>query len=350
MFEWMAQEEELSAAALTVRAQMVSPNDDGALLWDAFMPRENVDSVRFSEITTVDFRPVADRREWNQRGRAIPLMTPDLRDMELVPIEATFTIGEREIQTLEERTFGNQALFREIVGPSIPARTDQLVEADYRRIEVDTFQAWANRRVVAKDPQTGREFTMEYPFAAERYPTAPTPWSDGSVNAFDALLEFLEMAVDYVGPWQGVMLRMATYRAIKADAPNPLGLSQVRPSRRQIEEMIEDQFGYPFQFYINESTADVFDDGGKATTRTKVWPEHKVAVVPQGERVGRTVFAPVARAFEIARSSPDAGIDVRGVTVYTEQSNGGRMLTVEAQVNAAPVPDENLMFVIDAGV
>lgn len=349
MFEWMAQEETLSAAALTVRAQTISPNDDGTLLYDAFMPRQDVDSVRLHDITTVDFRPVADRREWGQRGRAIPLATPDLRDIEMIPIESFFTIGEREIQTLEERTLGNQALFREIVGPMIPERTDKLVEANYRRVEVDVFSAWATRTVTAVDPQSGRKVSVEFPFSDERYLTADEPWSDASVNAYDQLLAFLEYAIDMVGPYEGVMIRLGLLKTILADAPHPLGLDNVRVSRRDLESMIEDHFGLPFRFYVNESTVDVFEGGGKKTVRTKVWPENVLAVVPQGERVGYTAFAPVARAFALAREAPDAGIDVRGMTVFTETANGGRQLTVEAQGNIFPVPDESRMCVIDAG-
>ena len=60
-FAWMAQVAALSPAALTVRAQTISPNDNGRLLWDLFFPRVNVDSVRLSEINTLDDRPAADR-------------------------------------------------------------------------------------------------------------------------------------------------------------------------------------------------------------------------------------------------------------------------------------------------
>src|SRR6478752_6471360 len=139
MFAWIEQDRELSAAALTVRAQAISPNDTGRLLWDAFMPRRDVNSVRLRSISQIDFRPVSDRREWGARGRLIPLRTPNIDELEMVPIEAYFTLGEREIQELEERTNGNQTIFREIVGVDIPSRIDGLAQANYRRIEVDVF-------------------------------------------------------------------------------------------------------------------------------------------------------------------------------------------------------------------
>ena len=92
--------EELSPAALTVTAQTISPNDQGRLRWDVFFPRQDVDSVDLHEVTTLDFRPVSDRREWNSPGRLIPDKTPDLRDISIVPVEVrtwtltvTFPVG-----------------------------------------------------------------------------------------------------------------------------------------------------------------------------------------------------------------------------------------------------------------
>jgi hypothetical protein len=36
---------------------------------------KNVDSVDLDDVTTLDYRPASDRREWNQRGRLIPVKT-----------------------------------------------------------------------------------------------------------------------------------------------------------------------------------------------------------------------------------------------------------------------------------
>jgi len=41
---------------------------------------------------------------------------------------------------------------------------------------------------------------------------------------------------------------------------------------------------------------------------------------------------------------------VRGVTVYYDESSMGRRLDIEAQLNAAPIPDESRVDVIDVGV
>lgn len=349
MFNWIEQERELTPAALTVRAQAISPNDNGRLLWDAFMPRRDVNSVRLRSISQVDFRPVADRREWGARGRLIPLRTPNVDELEMVPIESYFTLGEREIQELEERTLGNQELFRQLVGVDIPPRTDGLAMANYRRIEVDVFSAWSLNQIVAKNPQTGQVNTFDFNFAAERYQTAGTTWTGGGGGtAFNEFLAWLQDGYELTGGGQGVMLRQAMLNAIKSSAPVPVGALPLTTG--QLAERIQDELGTAFTWYVNEGTVDVFDDGGTATTRVKLWPQGRIAIVPVGEQVGSTAFAPVARAFEIARGAQQAGIDVRGMTAYHEIANAGRQLTVEVQGNALPLPEERLVAVMDSGI
>src|SRR4026207_1912164 len=140
----MAQVAALSPAALTVQAQTLSPNDNGRLLWDLFFPRVNVDSVPPSQTNTLDERPAADRREWNARGRLIPVLTPAQRKLEMVPIESYDKIDELEMQYLMEGTFGaNQAIIEQVIGTRLPARTDRLALACYRRLELDAMSAWA---------------------------------------------------------------------------------------------------------------------------------------------------------------------------------------------------------------
>jgi hypothetical protein len=351
-FSWLAQEKKLTNAALTVRAQQISPNDEGRLLWDAFFPRRNVDSVKIGDImNTVDFRPVADRREWNARGREIPMRTPTSGRLEMIPIESWFKVAEREIQELEERTLGNEGIFRQIIGASIPDRTDSLAQANYRRIEVDAFTAWALGQVTVMDPVRGSTATVSYGFNAARYEVAGTAWNNGGVNAYNLFLQWLARAVDLVGPIQGVMLRLATLNEIKNDAPNPFSnVAGITLTRAQLEQRIQDELGSSFAFFVNENTQDIFTDGGLDTVRTKVWPTGVIAAVPAGDVVGYTAFAPVARAFEVSRATPEAEIDVRGQTVYIETGNNGRDLTTECQVNAFTVPNENLIATVNAGV
>lgn len=347
-FTWLAEARELQPAALTVRAQTISPNDTGRLFWDAFFPRVPANSVRLDDILTLDYRPVADRREWNLRGRYIPMQTPPRRTIEMVPIEAYDKIAEREMQMLMERSFGNDEIIRRIIGASIPQRTDKLVQADYRRIEVDAFSAWALGQITVMDPGTGQSQTVSLEFDTARYDTAATAWNDGGVNGWDEFIAWLEDGIDSIGPIAGAVMRLATFKAIQADAPQ--GVNAVVLTREQVRQRVEDELGAAFTFYILEHHVDVFDDAGIAHTATKVWPAQQVAAVPVGERVGNTHFAPVARAMELSAQVPEAGIDVRGVTVYHETENGGRALAIEAQVNALPLPDEQKLWVIDAGV
>jgi hypothetical protein len=346
VFAWIEQERELSAAALTVRAQAVSPNDNGRLLWDAFFPRRDVDSVNLRTISTIDFRPAADRREWQARGRLIPLRTPNVDELEMVPIESYFTLGEREIQDLMERTLGNESIFRQIVGANYAPRVDGLASANYRRVEVDVFSSWALGQVVARNPQNGTTNTFDFGYAAERYQTAGVAWTGGdSGTAFDNLMAWLADAIQLVGSIQGVMLRQSTLNAIRTSAPVPVGAMPW--TVRGLTERIQDELGTGFSFYVNEGTVDVFNGASSATTRAKLWPAGRIAVVPSGEQVGYTAFAPVARAFELAGNAPQAGINVRGNTVYHEFANGGRQVTTECQLNAMPIPEERLTAVMD---
>lgn len=348
-FAWMAQVAALSPAALTVQAQTLSPNDQGQLLWDLFFPRVNVNSVRLSEINTLDDRPAADRREWNARGRLIPVLTPAQRKLEMVPIEAYDKIDELEMQYLMEGTFGaNQAIIEQQIGVRLPARTDRLALATYRRLELDAMSAWSTGTIVQRNPQNATQtFTVSFGFAGARLATASPTWV-AATSAYDAFLSWYEAGIEASGPGEGAMMRLATYREILADSPDLPG--GVKMTRSQLTDRIQQDLGSPFRFVINENSLDVFDDGGTAVTRTKVWPAEQVAFIPAGMAVGKAAFAPVTRAMEMSAQVPEAGIDVNGVTVYHDADNGGRELEIDAQLNAMPVPDESKVWVVDAGV
>jgi hypothetical protein len=335
--------EELSPASLTVVAQTISRNNTGRLRWPIFFPRQDVDSIDLREVTTIDFRPVSDRREWNSRGRLIPDITPPLRELSMIPVEGYYKWDEYEIQKLSERANANSEVINQILGRSIPGKVAQIVQANDRRIEVDAFTAWATGTNVAKNPQTGTTHTVSFQFPGDRLTTAAVAWDDNSVNAYDLLISFLEDAQDKIGPVVGVVLRTALHRAIHADAPNgPLGT--IIP-RGRIAEQVSDDLGIPFNFFLFDDTLDVFNDGGISYTSTNVWPAGYIAAVPSGGAVGRTVFAPVVRAMEIARASGNPGIDQRGQTVYYEESVMGRDLTVEVQVNPFTIPNEQKLRV-----
>ena len=99
-FSWLASEDALSNEALTVVAQTIDPTDRGRIRHDIYFPRRDVESVKLTEISDVDFRPASDRREWNQRGRKGHIPTPSIKELEMVPIEATFAIDEYEQQPI----------------------------------------------------------------------------------------------------------------------------------------------------------------------------------------------------------------------------------------------------------
>lgn len=335
--------EELSPASLTVVAQTISANNTGRLRWPLFFPRRNVDSVDLREVTTTDFRPVSDRREWNSRGRLISTVAPPTRELSMIPVEGYYKWDEYEINKLSAQAAGNSEVINQIIGRSIPSKVAQIVEANDRRIEVDAFTAWATGTNVAKNPQTGTTHTVSFGFPSDRLTTAGTAWDDAGQNAYDLLISFLEDAQDKIGPVVGVVLRTALHRVIHADAPNgPLGT--IIP-RGRLAESVSDDLGIPFTFFLFDDTADVYVDGGTTTTPTNIWPAGYIAAVPAGGTVGSTVFAPVIRAQDVAQRSGTPGIDQRGQTVFYEESVMGRDLTVEVQVNPFTVPNEQKLRV-----
>ncbi len=353
MYSWLDQEAALTNAALTVRAQTRSAIDLGAFYHPLLFPRVDSRSVKLSDITTLDLRPAADRREWNTRGRHIPLVTPPSRDVELIPIESYFKVEEREMQRLMEGTIGNEDIFRAIVGPEIPKRTDGLVMANLRRIEIDAMTAWATGTVVVRNPQgSGADKTVSLAFANDRYVT-PTPWT-ATPSTGTAWAQFLEETYNAqvkIGPVKGAVMRLSTLRALQYTAPLATGSGQSYPlSRQEIQNRLSAEFGGPFTLITVEDTHEVFTDGGDARTSVKVWPAGTVAWIPSSGIIGSTFYAPVARAYAMASANPGAQIDVNGMTVVKEVGNGGRDLTVECQVNALALPNEQAIYVVYAAV
>lgn len=338
--------EGLRAIDRTVSAQLVTPNDVGDLTYPTFFPRQDVRSVKIGEIAIGNFRPVASRREWNAPGRAIPLKTPSTRDVEIIPVEAYFTLGEREMQTLVEQTDNNQQLILGRMGADLPGRTDGLAASDLNRIELDSTTLWATGSLVQDDPQTGRTFTTSFGFPAAKISTVSTAWTSGTAYAnFMAWLADGEASIGSIG---GVRLRQATYNAIEAGAPNLL--NGYRPTMRDIQSRITDMRGRPFAFFIDEGTLDVPVDGGIDFVNTKRWLTGRIAAIPASGTVGRTCFAPVVRAAELDRNFPGAGIDRNGVTIYYTSLNEGKGAKVSAQVNALSIPSEDNLWVINAGI
>lgn len=347
MFHWLTTYERLSPAALTVRAQAVSVSDIGRLRHPQLFPRMDTDSIKLSDITIPDFRPVSDRRAWNGKGRQLTLKTGPERGYEIVPVEGYFVIDEYEMQRLAERNGGQEDLVRRALGVTIEQRVEMLPAANLRRIEIEAMEAWSRGQITVRNPEDNTTRVVSLGYAAGRYQTAATAWN-GAVNAYDELIAWLRDAQDSIGPIEGVALRRATLTEIEKDAPvSALGYKMLES---EIASRIGQVLSTPFRFEIVEDTFDVYSAAGGATTRTKVWPVGRVAVIPAGGRVGHTFYAPVLRAAQLASALPSAQIDVRGTTVFYHLQNDGRELKVEGQVNPLPIPEEQLTFVIDAGI
>lgn len=347
--------EGLGSAPLTVQAQALSVDDldpAGQLIHPVFFPYADAPSVKLRRVFELDKRYAAVRREWNTRGKTIPTDTPDIDDLEMVPIESNFTIGEQEIQAILEATGEVGDTYKRVLGKDIPSRVNSLVLANLRRVELDAMEAWSKGTITAKSPVHSTTATLTIGIDAGRIQTAGTAWDDGGTNAYNDLMSWLADGESTMGAIGGVHLRRATFNAIQADAPNPIpgAASALKPSRRLIEQVIADELGHDFRFVINERAVDVFTDGGSAHTRTNIWPAQYVAAIPANAPIGRTYRAPNLRAAELAAQFPDAGIDVNGMSVYNFGENGDRSATVECQANWLPLPEERFVWTIDAGV
>lgn len=346
---WWQTEKTISPVAMTVLAQSIDPTNRDELDWDVFFPRQNVGSVDLQSITATENRFVSDRREWGARGRRIPELTPVVRPVSIIPVEANKAINEYEMQKLSEAAGTNQEIFRRMAEISIPDRVRNCVRANYRRIQVDCFTAWSTGIITQKNPETGTTYAATQLSDATRYLTAATAWNDASVNAYDLFLAWVSAAQVKVGTVVGAITKLAVYNAILTDAPD-LG-NGVLMTRGQLEQRIEADLGFPFRFVLNDKTGEVFTDGGTATTTTQYWPAGRIAAIPAGGQVGYTAFAPVKRAQDlVSQVGPAPGIDVNGMVVYYEESNGGRELDIEVQCNPLPVLDANKIYSTATGV
>ncbi len=346
---WWQTEKTISPVAMTVMAQSIDPTNRDELDWDVFFPRQNVGSVDLQSITATENRFVADRREWGARGRRIPELTPVVKPVSIIPVESNKAINEYEMQKLSEAAGTNQEQFRRMAGVSIPARVEACVRANYRRIQVDCYTAWATGIITQKNPETGVTYAATQLSDATRYLTAGTAWNDASVNAYDLFLAWVTAAQTKIGTVVGAITKLNVYNAILTDAPDMA--NGVLMTRGSLEQRIEADLGFPFRFVLNDKTAEVFTDGGTATTTTQYWPAGRIAAIPAGGTIGYTAFAPVRRAQDlVSQVGPAPGIDVNGMTVYYEESNGGRELDVECQCNAIPVLDPNRVYSTATGI
>lgn len=351
MQTWMDTVEELSNPALTVEAQTAPLPQRETFLGDALFPPpdEPINSVEVRGVTVRAIRPVSERREWNAPGVTIEKPAPEEFAMTIIPIEGRDAIDELEYQRLmETATTDGARRLRELLIAEIPSRIRHLAVANKRRLEIDRYNAWLEGVIRQRNPQhRSQEISVEFPWADERIEEAATAWDDAGVDAYEEALAFIKAGADEIGALEGVMLRAPLLEVIRADAPTVNGKRLTIP---ELEAEIASEIGQEFRFILNRAWVE------PQGVKTFLFPVSKFALVPAGGAVGKTLYAPVARAVEAFQTLATLGgddegvIDVRGQAAYRETSNGGRHTSLEVQWNAAPLPDENLVRVIDTGV
>lgn len=340
---WFDTIEEISNPALTVEAQTVPLPQQETFLQDDLMPRDDVDDTEIRGATVRAIRPTSGRREWNAPGVTVEKPVAETFQMNILPIEGRDQIDEQEYDKLQRATLrGGEERLRELLVADIPSRVRHIALANIRTLEQDTYISWLYGEIRQFNPQNrAQTIAAEFPWKDERIQTAGTAWNDGTVNAYNEFMAFLKEGQEEIGAIDGVMLRAALLAVIRADAPtvNGKALNLV-----ELEAEIQAEIGQEFTFIVNRAWIE------PRGVKTFLFPVSRVALVPAGGAVGRRLFAPVGRAIDADLAVPDAEIDVRGQGAFRETSNGGRHWAMQVQLNAAPYPDKNLVWVADTGV
>ncbi len=344
---WIEFIDDLTAADLTVRAQAIDPTDRGILKWETFFPRVDVPSTELADVMTLDDRFVSDRREWDAQGRQIPIRVPDLRKLDFTPIQAYQSIGEKEMQRLALGLNANQNAVAQIIGFSIPDRVESMARSNYRRLELDMVSAWTSGKVVQVNPETGATYDISFGFDSGRIQTVGTPYTDASVNGYNEFTAAMVAAQSAMGSIAGVVMTRPVLNAILLDSPTNT-ISGRRLRLAELADDVQQDLGTAFTIGLWEDSLDVFRDGGQnSAARTKVFPAGTLAAIPAGAAIGKSAFAPVIRADDLApNSDAPEGVDANGQRVYYISKNEGMQLKPTVQLNAFPVPDEENVFVL----
>jgi hypothetical protein len=312
MFDIISQLDALNGPALTIRAQALSELDppDVELTWRGIAPRRDVDSVFLGEIFEVDHRPVAERREWDARGKFIPVKSPRILQWSMLPISSYFHLSEYEMQRMLEQHRDNQERFLLAARARVTDRADTHAIAANLRVEVDFYNAWLNNQVDVMNPTDGSRRTVAINLNGARYPTED--WLNN--NAWEAFVNAAKDARNLVGPLAGCVMRTATLEKIQQDAPQPLA---VRLTMTELEQRIQQELGTGFTIREDERTVDIFDDTGVSTTRTNIFTAQKVAFVPRSNnsQIGWTYFTPNVLAMDLDPNIPDNTFDLRGARI-----------------------------------
>lgn len=336
----------LSPANLTVFQAARLADNPLDLRYRAIFPRVNTASIRLSSITTVDFRPVGGRREWNAQGREVPENLGPTSELEMVPINFTKHIDERMMQLFGES--GVQELMRRGIINSIETWPTVLADACERQLERDAFEAWFTGILTVKDTKTNASATITLPFTqATTYPTPGTAWDDPAEDAYVNFLEALQAAQSkFGGNVGGARTHRTVLAAIVADAPD--GPNGLRPTITSLQDRVREE-GFPnVSLIIDERTFDEFTDGGSATSSGYYVPDGLIGFQPGDGVVGATHVAPVTRAYDFLTGGNRSLAN--GVVIFRSEKNDGKTLLIEAQENALSVPEERRTYVVDTSI
>lgn len=336
----------LTPANLTIEQAARLAENPLDLRYRAIFPRKDAPSIKMSSISTVDFRPVGGRREWNAQPRIVPEKIGPQREFSIVPIEFSHPIDELALQLLGES--GMQELIRQGVIKSVETWPPALADACERQLERDAFQAWYTGAIVVKDTKSSAAVTVSLGFdQATTYPTAGTIWSDAGQNAYDNFLAAVQAAYSKFGGNVGAARSHRTvFAAMIADAPD--GPNGLRPTFTSLQERVREE-GFPnLSLVIDERTYDEFDDGGSATTSRYYVPEGLIGFQPADGRVGTTHVAPVVRAYDFL-SGGNRKL-VNGTVILLSEENDGKTLKIAAQTNAITMPEERRTYVVDTSI
>lgn len=340
---WIDTIEEISNPALTVEAQTVPLPQEETFMQDALMPRENVDKTEIKGVKVRAIRPTSGRREWNGPGVTVEKPVPEEFEMNILPIEGRDQIDEKEYDELQRETInGGEARLRELLVANIPDRVRHIALANIRTLEWDTYISWLYGEIRQFNPQNrAQEISASFPWKADRIQTAATPLNDAGVNSYEETVAFIKEGVEEMGAIEGLMLRQPLLDVIRADAPTVNGK---KLNLLELEAEIRSEIGQDFRFIVNRAWIE------PRGVKTFLFPVPRMALVPIGGAVGKRLFAPVGRAIDAALAVPDAGIDVRDQGAFVEVSNGGRHWAMQVQLNSAPYPDKNRVWVYNSGV
>lgn len=336
----------LSPANITIFQAARLAENPLDLRYRAIFPRVPTDSIKISSITTVDFRPVGGRREWNAKGREIPENLGPMREAEIVPIEFTKHLDERVMQLLGEPNV--QSLVQRGLINSVETWPTVLADACERQLERDAFEAWFTGLITVKDTKTNDSVTASLGFTqATTYPTPGTDWDDPGEDAYLNFLTGLQAAqTKFGGAVGGARTHRTVAQAIIEDAPD--GPNGLRPTISSLQDRIREE-GFPnFALTIDERTYDEFNDGGSATTAAYYVPDGLIGYQPADGRVGNTHVAPVVKAYKFLTGGNAKFAN--GVAIFLVPQNDGDTLLIRAQENALSIPEERRVYVEDTGI